>query len=198
MSLEAARLVVQLALGLVFLLSAAGKLRRPAAFLRGVAEYEVLPLPLAYAFGALLIPVEAFLAAAHLTGWGLAVAVPLAVAMLLAFTAAVGINLRRRRDLLCLCFDSLGGERVSGRSVAQLLLLVAGELFLLGAVRLGGRPSLVAERVGSVEELGLAACWALFCLLAGQWLLRADEVYALFRPYRCKTCSQPPAEQPVS
>jgi hypothetical protein len=145
---------------------------------------------LARVFGGLLIPAEAFLAAAHLTGRALDVAVPLGAAMLGSFVAAVAINLRRNRDLPCHCFDSLGGERISARSLAQLLLLVGGELFLLGALR--------RERAWSPEELALAAFWAVFCLLAGLWLLRADEVYALFRSYRCKTCSEPPAGQPAS
>jgi hypothetical protein len=196
MSVEAARLVVQLALGLVFLLSTAGKLRHPAAFVRGVAEFEILPASLAYAFGVLLIPAEAFLAAAHLAGWGMAVAVPLGTAVLLAFLVAVAVNLRRNRDLLCHCFDSLGGERVSVRSAAQLLLLLSGELFLLASAAGRGGGSILRER--SLEELALAGFWAAFCLLGGLWLLRADEVWALFRPYRCKTCSEPPAGQPAA
>ena len=195
MSVDAVRLVVQLALGLVFLLSTAGKLRHPAAFVRGVAEFEILPVYLAYAFGGLLIPAEAFLAAAHLTGWGLSVAVPLGVALLLTFLTAVGINLQRNRDLLCHCFDSLGGERVSVRSVVQLLLLLGGELFLLASEAGRGGGSVLRGR--NLEELALAGFWAAFCLLSGLWLLRADEVYALFRPYRCKTCSEPPAGQPA-
>ena len=184
MSLEAVRLVARLALGLVFLLSTLGKLRRPAASLRGVAEYEILPVPLAYVFGAVLIPVEAFLAVAHLTGWGLRIAVPLGIAVLLVFATAVGVNLGRNRDLLCHCFDSLGGERISARSLAQLGLLLGAEVLLLSGPAL--RPS-------GGGDLALAVIWALFCLLAGLWLLRADEVYQLFRRYRCKTCSQAPS-----
>ncbi|MBW8875572.1 MAG: hypothetical protein JF614_11470 [Acidobacteria bacterium] len=198
MSVESARLVAQLALGLVFLLSALGKLRHPAAFLRGVAEYEVLPVPLAYAFGALLIPVEAFLAAAHLTGWGLGLAVPFGIAVLLAFTTAVAVNLRRNRDLLCHCFDSLGGERVSARSVVQLVLLLGAELFLLGGAAPLTHRLVYPQRVASLGDLALAVLWAIFSLLAGLWLLRADEVVQLFHRHRCKTCSEAPAPRPVS
>lgn len=199
MSVAAAGLVVQLALGIVFLLSTAGKLRRPAAFLEGVAEYEVLPRPLALAFGALVIPVEAFLAVAHLTGWGLGVAVPLGIVLLLAFAVAVGVNLGRRRDLLCHCFGSQGGERISWRSAAQILLLLAGEAVLLATTARPGAPAgLVHQRVSSLEQLALATVWALFSLLAGLWLLRADQVYQLFRAYRCKTCSQAPAATPAA
>ena len=184
MNLEAVRLVARLALGLVFLLSTLGKLRRPVAFLRGVAEYEILPAPLAYVFGAVLIPVEAFLAVAHLTGWELRIAVPLGIAVLLTFATAVGINLGRNRDLLCLCFDSLGGERISVRSLAQLGLLLGAEVLLLSG------PAL---RPAGGGDLALAGVWAVFSLLGGLWLLRADEVFQLFRRYRCKTCSQAPS-----
>ena len=38
-------LVVQLALGTVFVLSAAGKLRDPKSFARGVVDYRILPPP---------------------------------------------------------------------------------------------------------------------------------------------------------
>jgi hypothetical protein len=200
MKLETARLVAQLALGLVFLLSSLSKLRHPAAFLRGVAEYEVLPVPLAFAFGALLIPVEVFLAAAHLTGWGLGVAAPLGIAVLLAFTTAVAVNLRRNRDLLCHCFDSLSGERLSARSLAQLALLLAAELLVLGGVApLAPSHRLVyPQQLASLGDLALAALWASFCLLAGLWLLRADEVVQLFRRHRCKTCSEAPAARPAA
>ncbi|HYO12038.1 MAG TPA: MauE/DoxX family redox-associated membrane protein [Thermoanaerobaculia bacterium] len=199
MTVDAARLVVQLTLGLVFLLSAAGKLRRPAAFLRGVAEFEILPAPLAYAFGAFLIPVEGFLAVAHLTGWGLGVAAPLGVVTLLAFAAGVGINLRRNRDLLCHCFDSLRGERVSARSLAQIVLLMAGELLVLSEAPFGAlhRP-VIPDRVATLEDLAFAMTWAVFCLLASLWILRVDEVVALFRTPHCKTCSRTPAGEPAS
>jgi uncharacterized membrane protein YphA (DoxX/SURF4 family) len=40
-------LVLRLTLGLIFLVSAITKLRHPAAFVRGVLEYRVLPHPLA-------------------------------------------------------------------------------------------------------------------------------------------------------
>src|SRR5262245_20272080 len=61
-------LVVQLAVGLVFLLSAAGKIMTPRDFARGVVEYQVLPDRLSYLVGLLLIPTEILLAAVHLTG----------------------------------------------------------------------------------------------------------------------------------
>jgi len=187
MNVDAVRLVVQLALGGVFLLSAAGKLRSPVAFLRGVAEYEILPNVLAYALGALLIPVEALLALAYLSGWQLRTAAPLGVAVLLVFAVAVTVTLVRNRDVRCHCFGSLQDERVSARSLVQLLLLVAGASFVWSGAG-GASSGLASGRMDVVPAL----TWALALLLAGVWLLRAGEVARLLRPYRCRSCSQPP------
>lgn len=183
MSLDAARLVLQLALGGVFLVSSLGKLRHPMAFLRGVAEYDVLPIPLAYAFGAVLIPAEAFVALALLSGFAAGIALPLATALLVIFGAAVAINLRRHRDLLCHCYGSLGGERLSARSLVQLGLLIAVGLLAWS----GGGESVRA--LAGPEDAAAAATLALACLSAGLWLLHADEVVRLFRK-ECGTCGR--------
>jgi Methylamine utilisation protein MauE len=183
MRLEAIRLVLQLALGGVFLVSSLGKARRPLAFLSGVAEYRILPIPLAYAFGAVLIPAEAFVALALLSGLAVAVALPLATGLLLVFSAAVAINLRRHRDMLCHCYGSLGGERLSARSLVQLALLIGVGLFVWSGG--GGSVRLLAAPVDAL----VAAGWALASLMAGLWLLHADEVVRLYRP-GCKACTR--------
>jgi hypothetical protein len=186
MRLEAARLVLQVALGGVFLVSSLGKALRPMAFLRGVAEYQLLPVPLAYAFGAVLIPAEAFVALALLGGFALAIAPPLATGLLLVFSAAVTINLRRHRDMLCHCYGSLGGERLSARSLVQLALLIGAGLVVWG----GGAQDV--RLLASPDDALVATAWALACLMAGLWLLHADEVVRLFRK-GCKTCTRRPS-----
>ncbi|HEY4027429.1 MAG TPA: MauE/DoxX family redox-associated membrane protein [Candidatus Dormibacteraeota bacterium] len=185
MTLDAARLVLQLALGGVFLVSSAGKARHPLAFVRGVADYEILPVPLAYAFGAVLIPAEAFVAVALLSGLAAGVALPLATGLLVVFAVAVAINLRRHRDVLCHCYGSLGGERLSVRSLVQLALLMGAGLFVWSGG--GGTVRLLA----SAEDAAVALALALACLVAGLWLLHADEIVRLFRKV-CKTCSRRP------
>lgn len=183
MRLETIRLVLQLALGGVFLVSSLGKARRPLAFLTGVAEYRILPIPLAYAFGAMLIPAEAFVALALLSGLAVSVALPLAAGLLLVFTAAVAVNLRRHRDMLCHCYGSRGGERLSARSLVQLALLIGVALFVWSGG--GASVRLVAAPVDAL----VAAGWALTCLMAGLWLLHADEVARLYRP-GCRACGR--------
>jgi hypothetical protein len=183
--MDETRLVVQLAVGLVFLLSASGKLLRPAEFARGVADYQILPESLSFGVGLMLIPVEIFLASAHLSGWLLWAAVPLGLATLASFAIAVGVNLKRGRALPCHCFGGQGGETISGRTLARLLLLCAGELLLFVDPAPSGRLT-YPDRVDSFAELGLALFWATLLLIAGLWLLSTPEVVALLR--RCATC----------
>jgi hypothetical protein len=185
MTLDAARLVLQLALGGVFLLSSVGKARRPMAFLRGVADYEIIPVPVAYAFGAVLIPAEAFVALSLLSGLAVPVALPLATLLLLIFGTAVAINLQRHRDMLCHCYGSLAGDRLSGRSFVQLALLIGAGLFVWS----GGGESI--RLIATPEDALAVLALALACLLVGLWLLHADEVVQLFRKV-CKTCTRPP------
>src|SRR5687768_10892125 len=94
-------LVVQLTIGTIFLLATVGKLRHPLAFAYGVVEYEVLPRRWAVAFGLLLIPLEAFLALAHLSGWLLRPAAATGIAVLSAFAVAVALALKRHKVLSC-------------------------------------------------------------------------------------------------
>lgn len=183
--MNAAVLVVQLALGGVFVLSGVGKARHPVAFLRGVADYEILPRPLAYAFGAILIPAEVFLALAFLSGWALQFALPLGGGLIVIFAAAVGINLRRRRDMLCHCYGSVGGERLSVRSLVQLGLLAAAVMF----VWIGGGGSLAG--LAGLDDGLAAAGGAAGCLMVGLWVLRADQVVQLFQR-TCKACTRQP------
>lgn len=188
---EETRMAVQLAVGLVFLVSTLGKARNPRAFFRGIADYEILPPALSSVAGTLVILVEAFLAFSHLTSKWITVALPVAVVTLTAFLAAVAVNLKRHRDLPCFCFGE-GDERVSGRSVAQLLLLIGAELLLLVSPRLGAP---VWSAVGAAD-LALALVWALLLLTAARWLLSLPDLLYLVKQYRCKACSQPGTPAP--
>jgi hypothetical protein len=181
------RLVVQLALGAVFLLSTGGKLRDPLGFARAVAEYRLLPRWLAYGLALLLIPMEGLLAVSHLTGFLLALAVPAGLVMLTIFAAVVQLTLRRGSVLPCYCFGSEGGETMSRRTLARLRLLVGGEALLLADPALFIANRLVyPEQVTTAPEIGFALLWAALLLVAGLWLLSMNDVVELLRP--CATC----------
>ena len=182
------RLVMQLALGLVFLLSAAGKLRDPAGFARGVVDYRILPASLAYPLGFLILGIEGWLAIAHLTGWLLAAAVRVGFGTLASFAVAVGVNLARGRALPCYCFSGHGGETISGRTLARLLLLLSGEAHLLAHSNLLTTSQLAyTGRSVSFGDLALALFWATFLLVVGSWVLNFPDLVGMLRP--CKACA---------
>ncbi len=175
-------LTVQLALGVVFLLSATGKLRDPAGFARGLADYQILPGSIAYAVGILVIVFESGVAIAHLTGRLLVVAVPLGCGMFASFTVAVSVNLARGRALPCYCFSGRGGETISGRTLTWLLLVMACEVVLLADPTLfKGSPVVSPLRWSSLSQAGLAFLWATLLLLVGSWFLNLPEVISVLR-----------------
>jgi Methylamine utilisation protein MauE len=174
-------IVVQLALGLVFFLSAVSKVLNPKRFAQGVVEYRLLPKAVAYPFAAFLIGLEGWLAVAHLTGWLLEPAVPIGIATLSAFGGAVVINLRRGRIVPCYCFGGRGGERISPRTLARVLALILGEVILLVEPNFFARSHFVyGHRVESFSQLALAFFWATFILIVAYWVFLAPEIVTLF------------------
>jgi hypothetical protein len=109
-------LVLQFAIGCIFVASIAGKLRSPRAFVSGVRDYDILPQHFVLPFAVVVLGTEAMLAVSHLTGWLLVVTVPIGCALLASFAVAVAVNLARRRTILCLCFGTNHFELVSWRS----------------------------------------------------------------------------------
>lgn len=177
----------QLCLGIVFLLSVLPKLRYPLVFAQSVVEYKVLPAKVAQAFGLALIPLEAFLAIAFLTGWLTDFALPLGTVLLLLFLVAVGINLKRGRKISCGCFGN-ASEQISPRTLTRLLLLL-GIVLLLAAFRSTGDASLpnlgtlIADG-STLTYLWLMAFLAAFLILLGTWILSLPEMIFLARQVR--------------
>lgn len=174
-------LVIELAISITLLLSSVGKLRDPVGFARGIADYEILPVRFAYAFGLLVIPLEACLALMHLTGWAVGVAASIGVVMFACFAVGVGINLRRGQILPCRCFGDPGAEILSGTVLARLLLLLLGEsalLFLIGPLR---GSQLTYRKIANSGELGQVFLWTAMVLLASRWLLSTADLRDLLR-----------------
>jgi hypothetical protein len=178
-------LVVQLAVGLVFLLSVKGKLTNPLGFARGVTDYRVLPDRISYSVGLLVIPTEIFLAAAHLSGRLLSFGALLGVGVLACFTAGVALNLKRGRLLPCYCFGDSKGDMISRRTLARLILLMIGELLLLADLSFSRANNPVnPDRFRDASELGSGFLSAIFLLVFGNWLLNAADVVKSLRPWR--------------
>ena len=175
---------LQLSLGCVFLLAAIPKVSHPAAFARTVAAYRLVPRRVARALAPLFVATECVLAAVFLTGWMTRIGLLLAAATLLAFSAAVAVNLRRGRQVACGCF---GGEdeRISARSLVRLALLLAVVLLLLvlapAPVTIG---TLAANGASALAYLAEVGSVALFLVLAGAWLLSLPELAFTLRHLR--------------
>lgn len=132
------QLVLRLALGLIFLVSALSKLHDPATFVQGVLEYRVLPAPLARAYGRLLPFVELGTALLFLSGVFLPIAAGLAVLMLSSFAIAVAVVVRQGREIGCHCFGQASTDRVGWHTLGRDLLLLLPSAWLLRGMATGG------------------------------------------------------------
>jgi hypothetical protein len=162
-------LALEVAIGLVFLWSAATKAARPAEFFDALSDYGVERPMLAVLVGSALIALEATVAVTHLTGWQLQMGAALAIVLLTVFTFTVLLALIRGAAVACLCFGARSGEMASMHTLARLLLLGASELVMAGVwwmssetgwtlpYRLDGARALAAL-AGSVAML-LVAAW---------------------------------------
>jgi uncharacterized membrane protein YphA (DoxX/SURF4 family) len=177
-----------LSLGLVFLLAVVPKLRAPQAFVRTVAEYRLAPFKLTRALARGLMAVEAFLALALLSGTLPRLAAPLALVTLSVFAAAVGINLKRRREIPCGCFGA-GGETISGRSLSRLgMLLLAAAVVTVATSVMAVAPlsltSLLSGKGPAADQLIETGGLSLGLLLVGMWLLYLPELWSVIGTLR--------------
>jgi hypothetical protein len=170
--------IIQLAIGIVFLISVAGKLRNPRAFARGVAEYQIIPGSIVIPVTILIIGLEGWLSLAHIAAWKPTIALPIGLTTFAIFALAVGINLIRGRALPCHCFGGSADEAISSRTLVRLFLLASSEAFLIMVYR---RTTLIQQSI-SVTELPLAVFWAVFLLIAGAWLLNLGDLKRLIMP----------------
>ena len=123
-------LIARLFLGGYFLLSAFGKLRDMPGFVQGTVDYRVLPASLARPFALLLPWIELGLAAMLLGGFALQFAGACTLLLLIAFTAAIFINLQRGREIPCNCYGLASSELINWGTIARNLLLMAFALLV--------------------------------------------------------------------
>jgi Methylamine utilisation protein MauE len=172
----------QLSLGIVFLLSVWPKLRQPFGFMQSVIEYKILPAKVAQVFGLLLIPLEAFLVFAFLTGFLTDIALSLATLLLSAFLVAVGINLRRGRKIACACFGN-ASEQISLRTLVRLLLLLTITILLLafrsmGVTQVPTLGMMIVDASAFIYLL-LTTLLAVFLIQLAAWILSLPELVFL-------------------
>ena len=179
-------LTIQFAIGIVLLCSCVGKWLNPLRFARNVGNYELLPQRLGYWFGLLVIPLETWLALAHLTGWKLQLAVRVTLALFASFAFAISINLLRGHRLPCYCFGENDDELISGSTLLRLAILLLGEAALLRRHYAEKMTSLVFATTPAHESIGFAVLTAVLVLIATTWLLSIPDLFDLLRP--CPRC----------
>lgn len=171
------RILSQFGIGIIFLLSSAGKLVNFGGFRRAIEEYKFVPKSLIGAVGFIVILFEGVLAITHLTGRLLIVMLPAAILMLTSFAVAVAVNLVKGRKIPCYCFGD-GDELISAGTLTRVLIILSGEVLLLKAHEV-----LFPERI-SLPMLGLGLFWVIFALLVSLWIFKIANVIDLVRPLR--------------
>lgn len=111
--------LLRVGLGVLFILAALPKLEDPEGFARAISHYRMLPEPVERVLALVLPPLEMLAGVCLVLGVLDAGASALVLAMMLVFTAAVGIALGRGLDISCGCFDTAGGTKVGLRKIAE-------------------------------------------------------------------------------
>jgi len=169
-----AGLIIQVAIGIIFSVSAASKWIGPARFSDAVSNYKILPNWLSGSAAILIMFAETWFAFAHLTGYGLGSSLSGALLMLALFAFAVSVNLVRGRDLSCYCFGH-ASEPISVATLFKLLLIAGGESLLFV------RHSTVAVSRANLDIVGIAMFWALLLLTAILWMFDFRYLVGLFK-----------------
>jgi uncharacterized membrane protein YphA (DoxX/SURF4 family) len=166
---------------LVFGSAVAGKLRYRAQFTGVVANYRLVPEPLAMPVARAVIVCELLVCVSLVTGWQLENGAALAVFLLACFTAAMGINLARgRTEIDCGCFQSVLRQRLSPALLLRNLLFIAVLAAPLAArSEVSAGASVAASALQSIDGLAAGATAFVLYLVWGQLLSIRDAAQAL-------------------
>ncbi len=160
----ALQLIARGALALLFVSTAAHKLRDGAAFRTALSGYDLVPAPWLGAAATLLLGAEIGVAAglwlpASARGAALAGA-----ALLALYAAAITVNLRRgRRDIDCGCAGPARRQPISGALVVRNLVLAAAAL----SCALPVSPRALTWLDGATVVAGVAALALLYSAIDG-------------------------------
>jgi hypothetical protein len=166
--------IIQLAIGLVFLVSSAGKLWDRRGFTDGLIAYRIIPQSWARLTSVAVIALEVFIALSHLTGYFSKIGFPIGLGLISILGIAVGVNLKRGRSVPCYCFGT-SESLISTTTLVRLALLAAGEAVLL-ALQKPIRTATLA-----LPNLLLALFWSTFVLLVSLWLFAVPDTLKVLR-----------------
>jgi len=170
---------IQIAIGLLFTIALLAKLREPSAFVATIRDFRVLPGAVTVPSAYLLLAAEAVVALSLVSGEGLSIGLPVALAASISFFTAVAINLRRGFALDCGCFGA-SSESISPKTLIRLALLIAATGLLL-VLHVTGTALFSISAIWSIGThaigwAGALVALALSLLIAGLWTLNAKYV----------------------
>ena len=131
MEVETLVVAIRVAVGVLFVATGAAKLRvGPAAVMRGIGAYKLLPERWTALLGRSLGPAELLVGVMLVLGVGTPVAAITGVVLLVMFNVAIGAALRRgrRNDCGCGVAEMPISRRLIARNTALILLLVSATL----------------------------------------------------------------------
>ena len=173
----ALQLALRAAFALLLATAASHKLRDLAGFCELLAGYEIMPRAIVGAVARAVTLAEAILAAMLLFGVGVPLAGALVSTLLLAYGAAIHVNVRRgRTDIDCGCMGPASRVPLGHALVVRNLLLAFAAALLL--VPEAPRELALLDGVSVVAtSAALSACW----LASERLLALAPRVVALRR-----------------
>lgn len=139
---RAAELVARLILGGAFIFAAGAKILDPPAFAHEISNFRLIPGSLVNAAALWLPWVEMLAGLALIAGIWRKISAILLGALLLAFVAALSINLARGRAVDCGCFGSSKTPRTTEQRLGDMRLAIGRDVLLLALLV----PILAGER----------------------------------------------------
>ncbi len=122
-------LVLRVAIGIVFVVAAYGKLLHPDVLISTVINFNILPIGLAKVFAEVLPWAEMISGVMLITGFGTRGASLSISLMLVSFIIAIAINIHRGVSMECGCFDIFGMNEKVGTEI-----LFRDSFFLIAAI----------------------------------------------------------------
>ena len=177
--------ILQIAIGLVFLVAGLVKLKHLSSFVAGIDEFRVLPSTIAAPFGWLIVVCEIAIGSSHITGYLTHAFLPIALSVLCAFLFGTVTIFSRGQKVNCMCFGVDEGTLVSGITLVRICLLIIAESLLFEAVLMQRYEPVLIFALTWSEYIGNVVA-AIVGLLVATWLLRIPDIRKLMR--ECMNC----------
>lgn len=113
-----------LLISVIFLLSGISKILNLKGYVEGIKEYEILPHSVVPSFAVISILIEFFVVYAYLTTKYLKFASLASIILLGSYGIAVLINLLRKKEMSCHCFESFSKSQLTISTLFRVMILL--------------------------------------------------------------------------